>query len=201
MKHPGVSLAVLVALTLVASGASAHEPPDGLHQVGDHWTACNPPTGYEPGVEIHAIERGDTLWDLAAHFYGDSYLWPQLWERNQYIRDAHWIYPGDPLVVGFEVTPLETLAELQEAVVPDDEGDGFDRSVGAPRPLGSESDLYCSGYIADTARTFPRRVIGSEYQNLGPTLTSASKSRAGRKRMLRNLFALMMELLMRNWWN
>jgi hypothetical protein len=117
------------------------------------------------------------LWDLAARFYGDSYLWPQLWERNQYISDAHWIYPGDPLVVGFEVTPLESLADLQDAVEEVEEVDGFDRSVDAPRALGSESDLYCSGYIADPGRTFPRRVIGSEFQNLGPTLTTSRDTR------------------------
>jgi hypothetical protein len=125
---------------------------------------------------VYVIVRGDTLWDLAARFYGDPYLWPQLWERNQYIRDAHWIYPGDPLVVGFQVTPLESLADLQE---PEEEEpyDPYDRSLGSPRALGSESDLYCSGYIASVDRHFPRRIIGSEYQNLGPTLLSSRRHR------------------------
>lgn len=122
---------------------------------------------------MYVIVRGDTLWDLAARFYGDPYLWPQLWERNQYIRDAHWIYPGDPLVVGFQVTPLESLAELPEAPEEAAPSDPYDRSLGAPQPLGSESDLYCSGYIASADRHFPHRIIGSEYQNLGPTLTSS----------------------------
>ena len=170
MKRRVVLTAVVAGLILVAGIATAHEPPRNLRQVGDHWTAWDPPAEFEPGADIHVIVRGDTLWDLAGKYYGDPYLWPQLWERNQYIKDAHWIYPGDPLVVGFEVTPLESLASLED-LPEEDTSDGFDRSIGAPQPLGSESDLYCSGYIAEADRTFPHAVIGSEYQSLGPTLT------------------------------
>jgi len=47
--------------------------------------------------QIHVIVKGDTLWALAGKFLGNPYLWPQIWEKNQYILDAHWIYPGDPL--------------------------------------------------------------------------------------------------------
>lgn len=173
MKHRGVFLAVVAGAALVTTAAAASQPPRDLHQVGDHWTAWDPPSTFEPGADVYVIVRGDTLWDLAARFYGDPYLWPQLWERNQYIRDAHWIYPGDPLVVGFQVTPLESLADLQEPPIEEAPADPYDRSIGAPEALGSESDLYCSGYIATVDRHFPHRVIGSEYQNLGPTLTSA----------------------------
>jgi LysM domain len=172
MKRRGVCLAV-VAAALVATAAAASQPPRNLHLVGDHWTAWDPPSSFEPGADVYVIVRGDTLWDLAARFYGDPYLWPQLWERNQYIQDAHWIYPGDPLVVGFQVTPLESLAELQETPEEAAPTDPYDRSIGAPEALGSESDLYCSGYIAAADRHFPQRVIGSEYQNLGPTLGAA----------------------------
>ncbi|MDH3403490.1 MAG: LysM peptidoglycan-binding domain-containing protein [Acidobacteriota bacterium] len=178
MKRRGLLLAALAGAVLAASGVDAHEPPRTLHQVGDHWTAWDPPSSFEEGAELYAIVRGDTLWDLAARFYGDPYLWPQLWERNQYIRDAHWIYPGDPLVVGFEVRPLEALADLQDAEE-EEEGDGLDRSLGAPQALGSESDLYCSGYIAAADRGFPYRILGSEFQYLGPTL---NWSRVDRRR-------------------
>jgi len=177
MKRRGLFSAVLTGLILLAGIASAHEPPRNLHQVGDHWTAWDPPASVDPGAQIHVIVRGDTLWDLANTFYGDPYLWPQLWERNQYIRDAHWIYPGDPLVVGFEVTPLESLADLDDLGEDDDAGDGLDRSIGAPQALGSESDLYCSGYIDLADRSFPHSVIGSEYQYLGPTLTKERVNR------------------------
>ncbi|HUO87247.1 MAG TPA: LysM peptidoglycan-binding domain-containing protein [Thermoanaerobaculia bacterium] len=172
-----VLLALFVAALASASAAvAAEQPPRDLHFVDGHWTAWNPPQP-PPDAEVHVIERGDTLWDLAGRFYGDPYLWPQLWEQNRYILDAHWIYPGDPLVIGLEVSPIDDLAEL--VVEPDmgvtaadeEPGDGIltaAEAAGAPVPLGNESDLYCSGYIAHPERTFRHEIVGSEYEVLVP---------------------------------
>lgn len=163
---------VLGTVPLVA----AERPPQDLHLVGDHWTAWDPPQPPE-GVQVHVIERGDTLWDLAARFYGNSYLWPQIWEKNQYILDAHWIYPGDPLVLGIEVAPVDTLAEQGGEEMPEDVGDPEDGDVmtpeqaaGDPVPLGGESDIYCTGFIGDLDEKFEHTIIGSEYESIGPDL-------------------------------
>ena len=67
-------LAMLMAGTAgLTSGWAADRPPQDLHRVGDHWTAWNPPTPPE-GEQVHVIVRGDTLWDLAAKYYGNPYL-------------------------------------------------------------------------------------------------------------------------------
>ncbi|MGZ8851554.1 MAG: LysM peptidoglycan-binding domain-containing protein, partial [Thermoanaerobaculia bacterium] len=78
---------LLVAMTVPAVAAvpkqSSH-PPRELHKVGDHWTPYNPPdpSTYPPNAKTHTIKQGDTLWALAQQFYGQPYLWPQLWEAN-----------------------------------------------------------------------------------------------------------------------
>ena len=156
--------------------AAADRPPQDLHLVDGHWTAWDPPQPPE-GVQVHVIQRGDTLWDLAARFYGNPYLWPQIWEKNQYILDAHWIYPGDPLVLGIEVAPVDTLAEEEgEETMPEDVGEPqegvltSEQAAGDPVPLGGESDIYCTGYIGDLEETFEHTIIGSEYESLAPDL-------------------------------
>jgi LysM domain len=179
---------VLASLALVSPALDAADrPPQNLHQVGDHWTAWDPPAPPE-GAQVHVIQAGDTLWDLAAQLYKDPYLWPQLWENNRYILDAHWIYPGDPLVLGPAVAPAEQLAgqggpggEEGATGLPEDAPaaeplDGVQTSTeaaGSPVPLGFESDVYCSGYIDEEEKQFPYRIIGSEFESLGPNLDRA----------------------------
>lgn len=185
----GMRAIALVAFALMLSLAAAvgadGPPPRDLHQVGDHWTAWNPPLEIPEGATVHTIERGDTLWDLANRFYGDPYLWPQLWEQNQYILDAHWIYPGDPLIVQVEVTSADEYAEeAQEESGPgeggEDEG-GFrgvvaaDEAAGAPVPLASDADVYCSGFIGEMDEEFPYQLIGSEHGALTPNLGNSAR--------------------------
>src|SRR4029078_8302284 len=118
VRLPSFVPAPLVPGATVATAAD--RPPQGLHLVGDHWTAWNPPAPAATD-QVHVVVKGDTLWQLAAKYYGDPYLWPQIWEKNQYIKDAHWIYPGDPLVLGLNVAPVQTLAQ-----------DGTSGQTGAP---------------------------------------------------------------------
>jgi len=57
------------------------------------------------GEEIYTIKQGDTLWDISATFLKDPFLWPKLWQRNPYITNPHWIYPGQPV----RIVPAEEL--------------------------------------------------------------------------------------------
>ncbi|MDX1996506.1 MAG: LysM peptidoglycan-binding domain-containing protein [Thermoanaerobaculia bacterium] len=197
----------LVFLSLVPAalpGAAAEAPPTDLHLVGDHWTAWNPPELPPEGANVHTIVRGDTLWELAQKYFGDPYLWPQIWEQNRWILDAHWIYPGDPLVVGIEVATADvtddgTLADTGEAATGEDLGADVPAepketgeeglrgirsakdSLGAPQNLGYAADLECGGYVADPGEVFPYRLIGSEHGVLLPNLSGvgAAQSTSG----------------------
>lgn len=179
---------VLVATLFVFPVAEAQPP---VHQVADRWTAWNPPDTVPEGSQVYLIQAGDTLWALAEKFLDDPYRWPQLWEANQYILDAEWIYPGDSLVVpAAGVAVAEgvvgpSITEPPESGIPteDDPFRAEPDSSGTSRfstpvrltsrkpvPLGFESDIYCTGYISDQEQDFPYRLAGSEYEFIHPNL-------------------------------
>ena len=171
------------AFCAMSSGSFAHDPPKDLKKVGDHWTAWDPPQDLASDVEIHVIQSGDTLWDLSERFLGNAYLWPQLWERNSYILDAHWIYPGDPLVLGINVEPqdaLEMTAVEQPGFEAVDESFRYEDPYGRIQQLGSGDDIYCSGYIGELDETFPLRVEHSEYDFLGPRMRTSAGTSVGK---------------------
>jgi hypothetical protein len=193
VRQPRFVLAVLWIGATVWAGTSsvlaADRPPQDLHLVGGHWTAWNPPTP-PAGEQVHVVVRGDTLWDLAAKYYGNPYLWPQIWEKNQYVLDAHWIYPGDPLVLGLTVAPADGLA-AQGGAPGDGSGDTPSvappagaltaaEAAGAPVPLGAESDIYCQGYIGDLEEPSSFSIIGSEFDALG-LQSHGSAAQVGRR--------------------
>lgn len=159
-----VTVLLLAAMPLAVSANQSSVPPRDLHLVGDHWTPYNPPDpeSFPAGANVHIIEPGDTLWDLAEKYYGDPYLWPQLWEQNTYITDAHWIYPGDPLLIQgetetgeggeFEMTPTSEGGELGAEASP----------LSSPVALGKESDIYCFGYLATEKENLPNSIESIE---------------------------------------
>ncbi len=159
--------------TTAAKRESSSRPPHDLHMVRGHWTAYNPPdpATYPPTAKTYTIVQHDTLSGIARQQYGNANLWPQLWESNTWITDAHWIYPGDVLLVQGEAgtataqtttttttttTGGETLAGGQSMTKAPEQQPGTTGITAAevhreipPIPLGAEADVYCFGYIGD----------------------------------------------------
>lgn len=43
----------------------------------------------------YEVQRGDSLWGIAAMYIDDPWMWPQLWQANPDVENPHLIYPGD----------------------------------------------------------------------------------------------------------
>jgi hypothetical protein len=171
------TFAVLAVLcfSVVAAAQADNPPPQPLHQVDGRWTPYQPPTEFAPDANVYIIQKGDTLWALAKKFLGNPYLWPQLWEKNKYIRDAHWIYPGDPLVVGVKTAEIAPPAAPAAPTPPPPPavptpagpgGVGEGTNEGVPANLvaaGSEDDIYCFAYL-DAKNARPQMTIKSAEQ-------------------------------------
>ncbi len=174
MGRAMLAIVAMVCVSWTAAGQAVNPPPQPLHKVGDHWTPYEPPTEIPADAQVYVIEKGDTLWALANKFLGNPYLWPQLWEKNKYIRDAHWIYPGDPLVVGVKAAEVGA-PPVQPPGAPGGEGAAAAPGAGAPGAAGAgaapagagaagaaapegaqgelvaagtEDDIYCFAYLA-----------------------------------------------------
>lgn len=185
---------VLLLVMMPAFSAAAAKPkmsshpPRQLHRVGDHWTAYNPPdpTTYAAGAKTYTIKAGDTLWGIATQFLKNGYLWPQIWESNTWVTDAHWIYPGDVLLVEGEgvqaaqsasgesatgatlgssgTTDTGTTATTQQQTTAGVLISAADAVGGTASPvaLGTDADIYCYGYIGDPQEPMPNTVHSYE---------------------------------------
>jgi outer membrane protein OmpA-like peptidoglycan-associated protein len=168
----------VAALLLVLGPAVAQDPapaaaPAGLStgpaSIPTHWSKYSYPTSIPDGATYYVIVRGDTLWDIAKRYLKSPYLWPQIWEENKYITDAHWIYPGDPLIMpnvalvseraGQAATTEETAAseEAARTEVVHTTGGGA-----VYYPLIEETALQCAPYIVSGPEDETLHIIGSE---------------------------------------
>ena len=99
--------------------------------------------------DYHVVEKGDTLYDLAAQYLSDNYEWPRLWGFNPHITNPHWIYPGD-------------IVYLKDAV-------SSPKGAAPTRIRQSKqvkSDLFVStvGFITDEKVPYVGRIVASPKQ-------------------------------------
>ena len=129
------------------------------------------PTGDVP--EVYIVKEGDTLWDITEKFFGDPFTWPEIWKKNLFIEDPHWIYPGQ------EITLKLLLEKVAEPELPPE------KPLKQPEPLFIETAPRTSVSETvderDTAAPVPEedRDVISVLRNPQPTYRKESYMRTG----------------------
>lgn len=176
MRSKGMGLLCgVAALSLLLGHAEAQQtapPADSGLQVGPatipkHWSKYQYPETIPDGATYYIIVRGDTLWDLAGKYLGNPFLWPQIWDQNRYITDAHWIYPGDPLIMPKVALVSERAGE---AGVAEEVGPGGvpGQVIARPGegeqliPAIEEMALQCAHYVLSEGEDDSLYILGSE---------------------------------------
>jgi hypothetical protein len=106
------AVAVLSAILLLPSAAPAQQEAPAAPPAKQE-TAVAPTTPPPPEGLVHTVAEGDTLWDLAAKHLGSPWKWTEIWERNRYVTNPHYIYPGNRIVI---FPPGPTAVTIQEEV-------------------------------------------------------------------------------------
>jgi len=76
---------------------------EGIAEVHDNILVESP----EPEAVFYSVEKGDTLWKISAHHYGNGAKYMVIFEANKpMLEDPDKIYPGQVL----RIPPLEGVA-------------------------------------------------------------------------------------------
>jgi len=141
----------------------------GPATVPTHWSKNKYPTSVPEGASYYLVVKGDTLWDLAKRFLANPFLWPRIWNENRYITDAHWIYPGDPLIIpeGSRVSDRAGAAGEgglgeEEEGLPGEGMPGVGEGGSALYPVTEEVTMQCAAYLVQDREDESLKIIGSE---------------------------------------
>lgn len=122
----------------------------------------SPKTSEPPGREAlkpnhpvrYTVKRGDTLWDIAARFLRDPWVWPEIWQVNPQIDNPHLIYPGDVITLAW-ADGQPRLRVLRPGDGPQASGDGVVQLQ--PRVRRRPVDDAIPSIPADAIRQFLNR--------------------------------------------
>ena len=64
----------------------------------------------------YTVIKGDTLWNICDKFYGDSTLWPELWEMNPFITNPNLLAAGDVITL-LKDLPVKERTSMEKPLI------------------------------------------------------------------------------------
>lgn len=108
----------------------------------------------------YTVQEGDTLWDICEKVYGDTELWPKLWEMNPFITNPHLLKPGDV------ITLLENVPVLKAAPVKVQKATPKTPAVASVQPKGYDlsglANVEGAGYLSTDEVTPLGMIVSGE---------------------------------------
>ncbi len=131
---------LLAAALIVPEIIYSASPPRVTIQADD----IDVPDGMELVLDVYTVKKTDSLAEIARRKFGDWKKWRIIYEYNDYVRDPHWIFPGDTLIVPELVKKLPQVPEAE---------------VGEPEEVEIEKPRQYSDFIAPETFTFDGSIV------------------------------------------
>ncbi len=113
--------------------------------------------GNQGAGQTYVIKKGDTLWGISQRFLQDPDYWPDLWANNPFIRNPHFIYPGQKVAIydgRIEIVPTRPKAPethpAPKPVPPKPQEQITIKSLGGSEGFVGEDGLASAGRLVDT---------------------------------------------------
>ena len=87
LKKQCIALAICISTGLLTTHITQASPNN------------NPPSLRASAPHVYVVKKGDTLWDISGKFLSSAWRWQEIWASNRHVKNPHWIYPGDRLLL------------------------------------------------------------------------------------------------------
>ncbi len=168
-------VAVLAFCAVLGAGVL----PGALHAAAEGGSDAPKGAAAWPDGLRYKVAAGDTLWGLAGKYLGSPWKWVELWERNRFLTNPHFVYPGTEVTIfppptrdypmaGEAPRPVPVASAQNPAPVP----------VAEPEPLPTQAPVVVKKAARPAVASGPRTldIKPSDFVRSGEFMRSLPKA-------------------------